>query len=316
MEKKKSLMAIPLIALVIFALISEKVLATTVVNYRPEPYDEQLNIYHAHYGTSRPPQNKPAGQWYCNTNFDPDPSNYAIVGSNGLAKLRAYSTAIFIPDCHGWSNAFFHQGRIPYSGGIYEGKFKIWTPNGETVADGIEYPFVTDYETGKHFITVRVRVTKRYVNQAFAFASVLLFFLFQYKFSDGSLSPYDSPAKTSYLQSLHYDVFLSRARRTAWIYSEDEVGVTDWDWGDAYNNDLHVQCVAGKMSNVGQWYTFTLDLGELLNKCVALTIDAFASNYVYTFPQSLILRYMGLSAEVIGSELEVEVDYIIFYSSS
>jgi hypothetical protein len=151
-----------------------------------------------------------------------------------------------------------------------------------------------------------------------AFASVLLFFLFQYKWQDGSLSPYDSPAKTGSLQSLHYDVFLSRARRMFYVYWEDEVGSEGWDWGDAYNNDIHVQYVAGKMSNVGQWYTFTLDWGFLLNKCVELTKEAIdsAGAPIPLYPSSIILRWIGFSAEVIGSELEAEVDYINFWTNA
>jgi hypothetical protein len=165
-------------------------------------------------------------------------------------------------------------------------------------------------------LEIRLRITKRYVNSINAFASVLFFALFQYEDDDGCLSDYDLPAKTSDFQSLHYDIFLSRAQRFAGFYWEHNNGTENWDWGDAYNDDLHVQRVVGQM-DVGQWYTFVLDWGFLINRAKEMFVEAYYHTYWVrpTFIDALILRWIGLSAEVIGSELEVEVDYIRFYDT-
>lgn len=306
----------PILFLTISNIAYAQIIPTGVC---PIVYDSNLNIYHATSGSRRQTTPLPPGQWYTNINFDPDPSNYAIVGSGGYAYLRAYSTATFFPDMHGWSNAYFHQGRVPYSGGIYEGKFKA---NGYGDVDGIRYQLwdgtnVKMEPTNKWWLTIRVKITKRYVNSMNAFASVLFFALFQYKYTDGTYSAYDSPPGTNIMQSLHYDIFLSRARRMLGFYSEDTPGTETTDWGDAYNSDLHVQRVVGQM-NVGTWYVFTLDWGYLVNRAKIMFVETYKQNSGGVPPfqvDSLILRWLGLSAEVIGSELEVQVDYVNFYTT-
>lgn len=291
---------------------------TLTMGWYPIPYDFNLNYPHCTSGQHRTTTPLPSGQWYTNINFDPDPSNYANI-TGGYAYLRAYSYATFWPDMHGWSNAYFHQGRVPYSGGIYEGKFKAF----DLEVDGIKYQLWNEQQTdiyyepeGGQWLEIRVKITKRYVNSMNAFASVLFFALFQYEFNDGTLSLYDSPPFTNDMQSLHYDIFLSRACRFFGWYWEDGEGTETTDWGDAYNGDIHVQRVVGKM-NVGQWYTFKLDWGFLLNRAKIMFITTYYS-YYNTYPyhvKYLILRWIGLSAEVIGSELEVQVDYIKFYDT-
>jgi hypothetical protein len=315
---KKKLIATILLLLPIFLMVQNVYAETIPTADLPKPYDEELNIYHATIGQRRQTQPLPYGQWYTNLNFDYDSSNYAKVGVGGYAYLRAYSYATFFPDCHGWSNAYFHQGRVPYSGGIYEGKFKGYFTG---VVDGIRYQLwdgnQIHYELeGADFLTIRVKITKRYVNSINAFASILFFALFQYEYNDGTLSKYDYPQFTNDEQSLHYDIFLSRACRSLGWYWEDSAGTETTDWGDAYNGDLHVQRVVGQM-NVGSWYTFTLDWGFLVNRAKIMLVASYMAykEQVPTHINAIILRWIGLSAEVIGSELECIVDYIRFSTS-
>jgi hypothetical protein len=324
MMEKRKILALFLMALTLFVVVQNAYAETIPTAVPLQPYDTNLNIYHATIGSRRQTTWLPSGQWYTNINFDPDPSNYAKVGVDGYAYLRAYSYATFWPDMHGWSNAYFHQGRVPYSGGIYEGKFKDYYTNQDV--DGIKYilwddPNFPNYKIhqepeGKIWLIINLKITKRYVNSMNAFASVLFFALFQYEYVGGTLSEYDSPAGTNGMQALHYDIFLSRARRMFWWYSEDSPGTETTDWGDAYNKDIHVQRVVGKM-NVGQTYCFILDWGFLINRAKQMFVDKFwgDTDYPPVHVNALILRWIGVSAEVIGSELEVQVDYVGFLVS-
>jgi len=333
MAKYDKILVIPLLALILMPALTNflttNVYAETIpVGDMPYPYDMYLYEYHYTSGEPREPENLPSGQWYTNIDFDSDPSNYAWVGfEDTYGRLHSYSYATFYPDCHGWSNAFFHQGRPPYAGGVYEGKFRAWNNGNPIEVDGIKYQLWVDndptkgmyYEPeGKYYLKIKLIIDERYVRNYFAFCSVLFFALFQYEWMDGSLSLYDAPAKTNHVQALHYDIFLSRARRTFGWYSEDEPGTEGWDWGDAYNDDLHVQYVVAKLDRY-TWYTITLDWGKLINVCKALYITACINegkSDIAHNTKSLILRYIGVSAEVIGSEIWVRVDFVKFYEAS
>lgn len=116
-------------------------------------YDPQITTRNDNYwqvgyigSKPRPNQNLPDGYWYPNTAFDSAwfDNTYAYVGApqgySATATLRAKSTYDLLWGGRGWSNAFIHQGRPPYAGGVYEGHFKAGSTSGSAIpVDGIRH---------------------------------------------------------------------------------------------------------------------------------------------------------------------------------
>jgi len=260
----------------------------------------------------RQSQNLPEGYWYPNTAFDSAwfPNNYAIVGGDGKATLHAYSTYDLLWGGRGWANAFVHQGSPVYTG-VYEGRFKAGQTSSSAIpVDGIRYPINTQEPTGKTYLTIRARLTQ---NNLYCWQSnngLLISFIFQYEFQDGSLSQYSSPPFTNDRQSLHVDLFIHRDFKFVNVPGSLPVG---WSFtqGDAYNSDAHMQYVYNSHMNVGQWYTFTIDYGDFINNVKARALSWLPQYYGFT-PSALILKYIQISAETIGGEIGAEIDYLIF----
>lgn len=79
--------------------------------------------------------------------------------------------------------------------------------------------------------------------------------------------------------------------------------------GDAYNGDIHLQYVYNSHMNVGQWYTFTIDYGDFINHVKANANGI--SNDQFGVPLSaLILKYVQVSAETIGGNIEAVIDHV------
>lgn len=264
----------------------------------------------------RQSQNLPEGYWYPNTAFDSAwfPNNYAIVGSNGKAILHAYSTYDLTWGGRGWSNAFVHQGRPLYAGGVYEGRFKAGSSSGSAVpVDGIRYAINTQEPTGKNYLVISAKLTQNDLNCWQSNNGLLICFAFQYEFQDGTLSLYDSPPFTNDRQSLHVDLFIHRDVKTANIPWSLPVG---WYFthGDQYNGDAHLQYVYNSHMNVGQSYTFVIDFGQFMNDVKTQVQKNLPEEYGF-LPSAIILRYIQVSAETIGGEIGAEIDYVGFTTS-
>lgn len=292
--------------------------------YFPYLFDEEFTQYDPTYSIWNCPKraslSRPSGKWYANGNFDCDwyCYNYAnIISTPGIGCLFASSTDDFIlKGKRGWSNSFLHQGRPVYAGGIYEGKFKAGQSLADaTEVDGIRYEYGTSEPTNTHFLRAKVNISERYLDAANSFASVLVGALFQYVWPDESLSLYDSPPQTNYVQSLHFDAFLSRTYKILGFYGEDNPGATFNTWGDAYNNDLHVQYVAGKISTLGQYQEIVADWGMLMNHLKYTSSTVFAEHGLPS-PKAIILRYLQLSAETVGGRIAVTADYVKFRNTA
>ncbi|MBC7113229.1 MAG: hypothetical protein H5T34_04315 [Candidatus Methanomethyliales bacterium] len=261
----------------------------------------------------RQSQNLPEGYWYPNTAFDSAwfPNNYAIVGGDGKVTLRAYSTYDLLWGGRGWSNAFVHQGRIPYAGGIYEGRFKAGSSSASAVpVDGIRYDMTTLEPTGKHYLVVKARLVTDTLDKWNSNNGLLIAFLFQYEFLNGALSSYDSPAGTNNMQSLHVDLFIHRTYKLGnipFVYSPG------WYYtlGDKYNADIHLQRVYNGKMEVGQDYTFVIDFGDFING-IKTNLASICASEGLPRPQALILRYIQVSAETIGGEIQAEIDSVNF----
>lgn len=258
-------------------------------------------------------QNLPEGYWYPNTAFDSAwfPNNYAIVTGNGSAILRAYSTYDMWWGGRGWSNAFVHQGSPPYSGGVYEGRFKAGPAASSAIpVDGIRYDMNTNEPVGKHYLVVRAKLLTDTLDKWNSNNGLLVAFLFQYEFPNGMVSAYDSPAATNNMQSLHVDLFLHRTYKALNVY---RVWSPGWYYtlGDKYNADIHLQRVYNGKMDVGQYYTFVIDYGEFINGVKSNTALITATNNLPR-PQALILRYIQVSAETIGGEILAEIDSVNF----
>ncbi|MBC7120975.1 MAG: hypothetical protein H5T33_05275 [Candidatus Methanosuratus sp.] len=322
----KKISGILLVLLVAFSFTltasTPKVSAAPTVpatNNYPYPYDPELSTYHPDYWQvgligpyPRASQNLPDGYWYPNTAFDSAwfPNNYAVL-NGGTATLRAFSDYDMWWGGRGWANAFVHQGRIPYAGGIYEGHFKAGASPGSAIpVDGIRYSMYTTEPTGKHYLEIRARVTTDNLNRWQSNNGLLVAFLFQYEFLDGSLSAYDSPAFTNNMQNLHVDLFIHRTYKFANIPS---AWVPGWYYtlGDRYNADIHLQRVYNGKMDVGQYYTFIIDYGDFINGIKGHLGEIVASNNLPR-PRAIILRYIQVSAETCGGEIAAEIDYIRF----
>lgn len=289
-------------------------------NNYPYVYDPDFNTYNSNCwqvgiigSYPRQSQNLPEGYWYPNTAFDSAwfPNNYAVVGSDGKAILRAYSTYDLLWGGRGWSNAFVHQGRPLYAGGVYEGRFKAGSSSGSAIpVDGIRYALNTQEPTGKTYITIKAKLTQNNLNCWQSNNGLLIAFVFQYEFQNGTLSLYDSPAFTNNKQSLHVDLFIHRDFKLFNIPGSMPVG---WSFteGDAYNSDAHMQYVYNSHMDVGQWYTFTIDYGDFINQVKARAMTWLPQYYGFT-PSAIILRYIQISAETIGGEIGAEIDYLTF----
>lgn len=283
--------------------------------YDPEFNTQNPNCWQVGLIGSYPRQSQtlPDGYWYPNTNFDSAwfPNNYAVVGGDGKATLRAYSTYDLLWGGRGWSNAFVHQGRVPYAGGIYEGHFKAGpSANGAVSVDGIRYDMSTTEPTGKHYIVIKAKLLTDTLDKWNSNNGLLVAFLFQYEFQNGMLSAYDSPPATNNMQSLHVDLFI---HRTSKVLNNYRVWSPGWYYtlGDKYNADIHLQRVYNGKMNVGQYYTFVIDYGEFINGIKSNVAQITATNNLPR-PQALILRYIQVSAETIGGEILAEIDSVDF----
>ena len=328
-EKAKVLVLALLITFSITApaLISPVQAAPTVpsTNYYPYLYDTEFTnpqnpsqcLFY-----SRTPQNLPDGSWYPNLNFDADwfGTNFAgyDLGNGkvpqGTVTLSAYSYYDMFWNGRGWSNAFIHQGRPPYAGGVYEGHFKAGTRYDNAIpVDGIIYDTRVAEPVGKHYLYIGAKLNYDEFYYGDASNGLLVCFIFQYKFSDGSLSLYDAPADTNNMQSLHVDVFLHRRGQASYI----PIPYPQWEatLGDAYNLDIHLQYVHNYQMNVGQWYYFTIDYGKLLNE-IKGRLALVCSNYGLPFPDAIILRYIQISAETCGGHISATIDYCSFVTLS
>jgi len=313
------LLSLPLLAYGITP-VSAAVVPST--NY-PYLYDTEFSTPQAPYVVvhyARAPQNLPDGSWYPNLDFDSDWFLHNVAGYDtvagiplGTATLAATSTSDLIyGGGRGWSNSFIHQGRPPYTG-VQEGHFKAGTSSSNAVpVDGIRYVMNTAEPTGKHYLTIRVQLTKSQLNSFSASNGLLICFIFQYEFSDGSLSAYDSPPFSAAMQSCHVDVFLHRTQRVYGI----PVQLPTWSVtrGDAYNGDIHLQYHYNTDMTPGTWYTFTIDYGALINQIKGYLVTALI-NYNLPVPQAIILKYIQISTETIGGEISATVDYCRFTTS-
>jgi len=268
---------------------------------------------------SRTAQNLPDGSWYPNLGFDADWFGMNFAGYDlgfggvpyGTVSLNAYSNYDLFWGGRGWSNAFIHQGRPPYVGGVYEGHFKAGSSAGVAIpVDGIRYDMNTQEPTGKHYIVIRAKLLTDRLDRWNSNNGLLIAFLFQYEFLNGMLSAYDSPPATNNMQSLHVDLFIHRTYKFANIYNVFSPG---WSYtlGDKYNADIHLQRVYNGKMDVGQYYTFVIDFGEFMNGVKSNTALITATNNLPR-PQALILRYIQVSAEVIGGEILAEIDFLDF----
>lgn len=263
----------------------------------------------------------PSGHWYPGFGFDPDPSNYVRM-RDGAVTLHAYSYAIMFPSCYGWSNSFVSQGRPAYAK-VQWGYF-LGSNSTADLAVPVEYikiPMNESVPENELYLVIRARIDERYVFQINSFASLLIAFLFQVEYRNilnGTivLSDYDGSAFNGayWDNALHYDVFLSRVYRTLGIYIEDSPGtITQTPTGDAYNDDCHLQYVVGRME-IGEWKTFILDYGHLMNvlrdKYYYVTHHPTGA-YLWE-PINLYLRWIQISAEVIGAKLTATIDYMQF----
>jgi len=287
-------------------------------NNYPFVYDPQITTRHPSYyyvgSNPRPSQNLPDGYWYPNVNFDSSwfGVNYAFIGSDGKAYLKAYSNYDLWWGGRGWSNSFVHQGRPPYAGGVYEGHFKAGPAAGSAIpVDGIRFDMNTQEPTGKYYIRIKATLTKDTLDKWFSSNGLLIGLLFQYEFQDGSLSLYDAPAKTNNYQSLHLDIFIHRSVKTLNIPYYWSPGWYN-TLGDAYNGDRHVQYVYNSRMVVGQTYTFVIDLGDTINHLKSYFPPI---NYLDGLPtaRAIILRYIQVSAETCGGEIEANIDDIEFF---
>lgn len=171
----------------------------------------------------------------------------------------------------------------------------------------------TTEPTGKYFVKIKLFMTKNDLNCWQSNNGILLAFLFQYEWQNGSLSLYDAPAFTNGLQSLHFDMFFHRDFKTANIPMSFPVG---WSYtiGDCYNGDIHLQYVYNSHMNLNTWYEFTVDLGSVINQ-VKQTTNGLTTYYYGIQPSALILRYVQVSAETCGGEIGVIVDDVQFYTT-
>ena len=269
---------------------------------------------------SRTAQNLPDGSWYPNLGFDADWFGMNFAGYDlgfggvpyGTVSLNAYSNYDLFWGGRGWSNAFIHQGRPPYVGGVYEGHFKAGSSAGVAIpVDGIRYDMNTQEPTGKYYlyITATLNVDSLYKWQSSN--GLLVALLFQYEFQDGSLSLYDSPANTNNYQSLHFDIFLHRSGKIANIPYYWSSGSWSNTLGDAYNGDRHVQYIYNGRMNIGQTYTFAIDLGDTINHLKSYFPPVNAMDGLPT-ARAIILRYIQVSAETCGGHIGATIDNVEF----
>lgn len=320
--EKSQMLILPLMVAVsiIVSSFAPAVLAAPTVpstNNYPYTYDPFFNTRNSNCWQAGPnprsPQNLPEGYWYPNVNFDSAwfGQNYARVQGDGKAYLYSVSTYDLLWGGRGWSNSFVHQGRVPYAGGIYEGRFKAGSTSGSAIpVDGIRYDMNMQEPVGKHYLIITARLTQDDLNCWQSNNGLLVSFLFQYEFPGGILSAYDSTPGTNNMQSLHVDVFIHRVAKFANIRFPLPTG---WSYtlGDKYNADIHMQYVYNSEMQIGQWYTFYIDYGGLLNQI---------KSYLYSIcdgeglprPQAIILRYIQVSAETIGGAIGAEIDDLLF----
>lgn len=260
-------------------------------------------------------QNLPSGYWYPNVDFDSSwfGANYALIDfANSKVILYAKSNYDLLWGGRGWSNSFVHQGSPPYSGGVYEGRFKAGSnPNNAIAVDGIKYDVSTAEPEGKHYIHIKARLLIDNLNYWFSNNGLLISFIFQYEFYDGTLSEYDAPPFTNHYQSCHFDVFIHRTFKLANIPGSFPSDSWYHTLGDAYNGDLHVHYVYNGKMEVGQWYDFYIDFGKIMNTFKNNVLTE-CIGYNLPLPKYLILKYIQISAETIGGEILAEIDVCEF----
>lgn len=264
-------------------------------------------------GAPRASAGMPEGYWYPNLGFDAAwfGQNYAKVPADGKGYLYAASSYDMWWGGRGWSNSFLHQGRPPYTS-VNEGKFLVNYSNQYAYVDGIRFDMFTQEPIGKHYLVVRAKVTQDVLDKWNSNNGLLVAFLFQYEYLGGTLSAYDSPAFTNNMQCLHFDVFFHRTYKTLNIPFSWGQG---WYYtlGDKYNADIHLQYVHNGKMDVGEWYTFYIDFGALMNG-VKQNLDLITTTNNLPRCQAIILRYIQVSTETIGGQIGAEIDYVDFYT--
>lgn len=328
LEKLKvSMLVLALLIVVTSTALTPAVSAAPTVpstNNYPYVYDPDFNSRNPDYwqvglvgSYPRQSQNLPEGYWYPNTAFDSAwfENNYAVigtpVGNSGTVTLRAHSEYDLTWGGRGWSNAFVHQGSPVYTN-VYEGRFKAGsTPSSAITVDGIKYNLFTTEPTNKHYIHIKAILSRDDLNYWQSNNGLLICFIFQYEYPDGSLSLYNYPANTNHYQSVHFDIFIHRTFKLANIPFSYPSGTWYNTLGDAYNGDLHEQYVYNGKMNVGQWYDFYIDFGDAINK-LKYRVYNDCIDFGLPIPQNLILKYIQISAETIGGDIEAVIDTFEF----
>lgn len=221
-----------------------------------------------------------------------DPFDYKISFGNDSATL-------FYNESSGmnWAGAVLLQGRQPHStesGPKILGGASI---NDAKEADYVEFSNSSLIENGKFFLEARVMVTARnytvFDTNGEAISNVGADLMFGFDEAN-----YDEPNMTKQV-AIHAGVLFSRA----WWDNETRTIHHNSNWSnltsDLYAGDFQITLIRGQIPELNTFYTFKIDLTEIIKNIFDLT-------------QKEVLRFYGVQVYVdgIGSYTEATFDYV------
>jgi hypothetical protein len=219
-------------------------------------------------------------------------------GAEGFAKYTNGTAHLFFNVSNGWAGAIFGQGTHPH--GYWKYSSILGGTSRKTAKEVDEVIFLRDapLPPGKFFFVAKVRVLSRnytdFGNYTRAYAHVSPELMFA--FDD---APYDHP-DWHVRGAIHVDMVLSRVwwdRETKTLHHEEpEIHLYE----AAYDADYHISQTVGKITELGKWYTFKIDLAP------------YIENIFKLLPEVNEIRFKGITVGIDGcsATMEAQYDYV------
>jgi len=193
------------------------------------------------------------------------PFSYNVSMKNGLATLF-YNESSKTGE---WGGVVFLQGKLPHSWGSCSRPLGGLSKENNTELDYIEFRRCAPITPNKYFLHVRVKILARnftYLlehNESVSNVGVDLMFGFD------SANYEDSD--TNHRVAIHADIIFSRA----YWFDDGQIHHNEppeyANSPSRYDRDWHLTLIVGKISDLGTWYEFNVDLYTIFSQIFKLT---------------------------------------------